>query len=166
MTVVADSSPLVVLVNIGHIEVLPTLFQHVVIPPEVALELASPKRPQVVRDFIAAPPPWLELKAATTSERIKGLHSGEAAAIALAEEQRADRVLLDEQQARKTAAERRLRVIGTIGVLEAAAERNLIDLGRAFDRVKQTDFWVTHKFLAERLTQFRERQLPREQKPN
>jgi uncharacterized protein DUF3368 len=112
------------------------------------------------------PPPWLELKAPTTTgERIAGLHSGEAAAIALAEELRADRILIDEQQARKAAAERRLRVTGTIGVLEAAAERELIDLGQAFDRLKQTDFWVTPKFLAERLTRFRERQLAREQEP-
>lgn len=167
MTVVADSSPLVVLVTIRHIEVLPTLFQHVVIPLEVASELASRKRPQVVRDFIATPPPWLELKAPTTTagERIAGLHSGETAAIALAEELRADRVLIDEQQARKAAAERRLRVTGTIGVLEAAAERRLIDLEQAFDRLKQTDFWVTPKFLAERLIRFRERQLAREREP-
>ena len=78
-----------------------------------------------MRDFIATPPPWLELKAPTTAgERIAGLHSG-----------------------------------------EAAAERRLIDLEQAFDRLKQTDFWVTPKFLAERLIRFRERQLAREREP-
>jgi predicted nucleic acid-binding protein len=52
MIVVADSSPLIVLVNIGHVQILPTLFQEVFIPPQIAAELADPKRPQGVRDFI------------------------------------------------------------------------------------------------------------------
>ena len=33
MLVIADSSPLIALVNIGHVEVLPKLFGQVVIPP-------------------------------------------------------------------------------------------------------------------------------------
>lgn len=36
MIVVADSSPLIVLVNIGHIEILPALFHEVFIPPQIA----------------------------------------------------------------------------------------------------------------------------------
>jgi predicted nucleic acid-binding protein len=44
MIVVADSSPIVVMVGIGHVDMLPALFQRVVIPPEVASELASPRR--------------------------------------------------------------------------------------------------------------------------
>jgi predicted nucleic acid-binding protein len=36
MLVVADSSPLIVLIKIGQIVVLPKLFEQVVIPPEVS----------------------------------------------------------------------------------------------------------------------------------
>lgn len=39
MLVVADSSPLVVLTMIGHIDKLPKLFGQVIIPPEVSAEL-------------------------------------------------------------------------------------------------------------------------------
>jgi predicted nucleic acid-binding protein len=39
MLVVADSSPLIVLIQIGQIDVLPALFGEVVIPPEVSAEL-------------------------------------------------------------------------------------------------------------------------------
>jgi predicted nucleic acid-binding protein len=56
MLIVADSSPLIVLVNIRQIDVLPKLFGRVVIPPAVASELVAPSRPQAVRDFIAARP--------------------------------------------------------------------------------------------------------------
>jgi predicted nucleic acid-binding protein len=75
----------------------------------------------------------------------------ESAAISLAHELRADGVVIDEKLGRRSATERGLRVVGTIGVLEAAAERGLIDLGDAFEKVKKTDCWVSPKFLDERL---------------
>ncbi len=59
MIVVADSSPLILLVNIGHIELLLSLFKRVVIPPAVASELLAPSRPKAVRDFITTSPAWL-----------------------------------------------------------------------------------------------------------
>src|SRR4051812_42723086 len=114
MIVVSDSSALVALVGIGHGDVLPALFTQIVVPPEVAAELASPKRPRAVQDFIAAPPSWLEVRAPASVEPIPGLHAGEAAAIALAQELRADRVIIDEKRGRRAATERHLRVIGTV----------------------------------------------------
>jgi predicted nucleic acid-binding protein len=45
MIVVADSSPLVALTNIGYIDVLPRLFGQVIIPPEISAELSQPRRP-------------------------------------------------------------------------------------------------------------------------
>jgi predicted nucleic acid-binding protein len=35
MLVVADSSPLIALINVGHIDILPQLFGTVIIPPAV-----------------------------------------------------------------------------------------------------------------------------------
>jgi predicted nucleic acid-binding protein len=166
MIVVSDSSALVVLLRIGHGDVLPALFERIIVPPEVASELASPKWPRAVQDFIAAPPPWLEVRAPSSVESIPALHSGEAAAIALARELRADRVILDEKRGRKAATERHLRVIGTVGILEAAAERGLLDLEQAFEEVKQTDFWLKPGFLDERLSLYRARELAREQERN
>lgn len=165
MIVVADTSPLVVLINIGSIDLLPTLYGRVLIPPEVATELGSPKRPQAVQAFIASPPPWLEQQLPSTIEAIPDLDPGESAAISLARELRADLLIIDEAPGRKAAIERSLRAIGTIGVLVAAAERGLIDLGQAFDKVERTDFWVSRKFLDEQLALFREREQSQEQAP-
>ena len=55
MIVVADTSPFVVLVACGHVDILPVLFKHVSIPPQVSAELAASRRPQEVRDFDAHP---------------------------------------------------------------------------------------------------------------
>ena len=44
--VVADSSPLIVLSKVGHLDVLPALFGHVVIPPEVESAARPAARPE------------------------------------------------------------------------------------------------------------------------
>jgi len=157
MIVVADASPFVVLVAIGHVDVLPTLFREVLIPPAVASELASSKRPTEVRAFIATPPPWLRILAPSSTETIPGLDAGETAAIALAAEVQAGRLIIDEYRGRKTATESGLRVVGTVGALELAAEMGFIDLKEAFERVKQTDFWISPTLLDERLALFLQR---------
>jgi predicted nucleic acid-binding protein len=151
MLVIADSSPLIVLVNIGHIEVLPRLFGRVVIPPAVATELSASSRPQAVRDFIAAQPVWLAVQRPTAIQQIPGLHAGEREALSLAVELRADLILIDERKAYREAVARKLNAIGTIRVLERAAAEGLLNLRDAFDRVKQTDFWISPQFLDERL---------------
>ncbi len=66
MIVVADASPIIVLVNIQLADLLPTLFGRVIVPDAVALELASARRPDPVRSFIASPPVWLEVRTPKT----------------------------------------------------------------------------------------------------
>src|ERR1700722_16923147 len=100
MLVVADSSPFILLNNIGHVDILPALFQTVLIPPEVAAELGKPNRPQIVRDFIANRPNWLAIRSPITLENIPNLDAGEIAAISLAKELSAGLLLMDEQRGR------------------------------------------------------------------
>src|SRR4051812_18196471 len=103
MLVVADASPLVGLVRIGHADVLPALFGEVVIPPKVAEELTNPRRPVEVRAFMASPPAWLSVRAPTRLEPIADLDAGELEAISLATELRADLLLIDEAKGREAA---------------------------------------------------------------
>src|SRR3954468_16457477 len=103
MIVVADSSPVVVLVKIEHVQILSSLFQEVFIPPQIAAELSHPKRPAAVRDFMKAKPPWLRIQAPANVEQIPELHEGECAAISLAVELNADLLLIDERQGRSAA---------------------------------------------------------------
>ena len=87
MIVIADTSPLHYLILIQVEDVLPRLFQRVLIPDEVYAELRHPGAPAAVRQWIAEPPPWLEIQsAATAPDAIADLDAGEAAAIRLAEQ--------------------------------------------------------------------------------
>jgi predicted nucleic acid-binding protein len=80
-----------------------------------------------------------------------GLHLGETEALSLAIELHADVLLVDERRAYREAVARHLNAIGTIRVLERAAEQDLLDLKDAFERIKRTDFWIAHDLLDERL---------------
>lgn len=124
MLVIADSSPLIVLINIGHVNALPELFGSIAIPPQVAAELTTARRPAGVRAFMATMPPWLIVRAPMMNAPIPLLQAGEIAAINLATEINADLLLIDEIQGRKAAFERKIKFTGTIGVLE---------LGRTFE---------------------------------
>jgi predicted nucleic acid-binding protein len=157
MLIIADSSPINVPVRIGSIDVLPALFSQVLIPTEVANELSHPKTPEVGKDFIAKPPPWLDVQRPGHVEDIPGIDIGEQAAISLAQELKADLLLIDDWPSRQAAIERRLKIIGTIGVLEAAARRGLVDLRQTFDRIRRTDFRVSENLLDDALRQDAER---------
>ena len=70
------------------------------------------------------------------------LDDGEREAIALAEELKADQLLLDEIDARKEAARRKIPFIGTLGILRRAAQLDLMDLPSTLARLQQTTFYV------------------------
>ena len=99
MIVISDTSPLNYLVLIGQDSVLPILFDRVAAPPAVIAELGHHGSPQVVRDWAAAPPAWLEILTPATIDSALGLGAGETEAIGLARELHADTLLIDERKA-------------------------------------------------------------------
>lgn len=62
--VIADTGPINYLVLIGHVDVLPVLFEQIIMPLAVRDELSAPAAPLTVRNWIAIPPARLELRAA------------------------------------------------------------------------------------------------------
>ena len=149
--VVADTGPLNYLVVIDAIELLPRLYDKVVIPSAVLAELTHPHAPSAVKTWASALPAWVEVKTAAHDELDEILDPGEAEAIILAEQLKADSVLLDEMEGRREALRRGLLVAGTIGVLEKAAERNLINLADAFSRLARTNFHIAPQLLQQAL---------------
>jgi predicted nucleic acid-binding protein len=139
--VVADSGPIRYLVVIGAIDLLPRLYSLIVLPTAVIAELTHPHAPSPARAWATSLPSWVEVRGGTSQpsrdlEEI--LDTGEVAAITLAHEIRADLVLLDDREGRKIAIASGLRISGTIGVLEAAAEMRLINLKEYFGRLQET----------------------------
>jgi predicted nucleic acid-binding protein len=135
------------LVLVQATDVLPALFQRVYIPNLVVDELRHTSAPQSVRDWIVSPPAWLLIKTPARVVPDPRLDPGEVHAISLAEEIHADHLLIDEWAGRAVATSRGLHVIGTLGVLDQAAERKLIDLKEVFDQLLQTNFRISQKLV-------------------
>jgi predicted nucleic acid-binding protein len=97
MIVVADSSPLNYLIQIGRISLLTRLYGKVHIPNVVMAELRHPKAPGKVVEWIASPPQWLHIHPDEDSwSEFSELDEGEARAIQLAESLHARLLLIDE----------------------------------------------------------------------
>jgi predicted nucleic acid-binding protein len=144
MIVVADTSPLNYLVLLGHIDVLANIYGEVLVPQTVLDELQDSDAPAEVRAWAAAPPRWLQISTLKfrLDPLLERLDRGEQDAILLAESFKAERLIIDDLEGRREAANRGLPVIGTLGILAEAARRNLLDLPQALAALQATNFHV------------------------
>lgn len=143
MRVVADTSPLNYLVLIGHAAILPALYGRVVIPPAVLADLRQDRTPEAVRAWVAQPPVWLTVRQPhqpLDARQFPRLGAGEREAIALAQELQAVLLLIDDADGREAAERHALAAMGTLGILDTAALRGLVDLPSALARLQATTF--------------------------
>jgi uncharacterized protein len=142
MLVVSDTSPVTSLLQVGHANILSTLFGRVLIPPAVRDELLRfhPSLPdflhvQAIRDQPAA------------ESLSRDLDRGEAEAIILAEECDAEYLLMDETIGRSIAEARGLRIVGLLGVLLMAKKAGQISsVGRLIAELELiAGFFVSDK---------------------
>lgn len=143
MLAVSNTSPISNLASIGRLELLKAQFSPIWIPDAVAQELTAHPDP-AARAAIqnAFREEWLRIQSAQDSRLLRllllQLHQGEAEAIALATDLKANIVLMDEQEGRQLASRTGLAVTGVLGILlrarrsgEIAAIKPEIDLLRS-----------------------------------
>jgi predicted nucleic acid-binding protein len=151
--VIADTGPVNYLILIGHIDILPALFEKVILPAIVRDELKHPKAPPAVQRWIADLPSWADVRHTvhvfdvSRGASLGALDAGEEEAIALAVELHADLILMDDRDGVLVARSKGFRVAGTLGILSMAAERGLVNLAEAFERIKQTSFYYQQEIM-------------------
>lgn len=131
MIIVSDTSPLSNLALVDGLFLLKEIYQTVVIPQAVADELsnAEGEDPRITAVLSLD---WVEIRQSTNSDLITELRDdylldrGEAEAIALALELKADELLIDERLGRREATRLGLSITGVLGVLLIAKRRGLI----------------------------------------
>ena len=130
MRLVVDTGPLIALSKTGHLDLLPHLFDDIVIPAAVLSEIAKPgdTRPgSEIQDRR-----WMATRGVSIAARIElqkshDIAAGEAVAILIAAEASDSTVLLvDERRARRVAIERGLHTVRTGALLVAASRRGLL----------------------------------------
>ena len=151
MIVIADTSPVNYLIVIGEIDILPKLFAQVIIPQAVFDELNHEQVPLKVREFINRKLSWvrIEIVEKSAENALENLGRGEREAIILAEKLKPDFLVIDERAGYSEAIKRNLPAVGTLFILELAAENNLLDLPEAIDKLRNTSFRVSPKILQE-----------------
>ena len=116
--IISNTSCLIVLDNIGMLDVLKELYGKVFITEEVS------------KEFGKTVPDWIEVRKVSDNKYLKLMKNfvdlGEASTIALAVETDDIVIILDNLKARKLAQKLNLKITGTIGVLAKARKRNII----------------------------------------
>src|ERR1035441_8876643 len=136
LLVVADTSPIRYLVEIGHIGLLPQLFERIFIPSLVYDELRHPAAPTPVRAWANALPAWVEVLSVAVSDdpAFQPLDDGEKSALTLGMTLGADLILIDDRKGAAVALQKGFQITGTLGFLTRSAQRGLLDLADALAR--------------------------------
>ena len=129
MIVVSDTTPLISLMKIKHLNLIDQLFGEIQIPEAVYSELVSNEQfleesrliqeSTFIRKAIVKDSKSVELLRRST-----GLDAGESEAIILSDVNKADILLMDETKGRKVARQMGIHLMGTIGILMIAYEEN------------------------------------------
>ena len=156
MIVVSDTSPICYLLLIGEIELLPQLYGQVIIPRIVQQELSDERSPIAVKNWMKAPPNWLIIQDITipAATDLDIINAGEKAAIALALQEGANLIIIDEVLGRKVARNKGLKVTGLLGILDRAARQNLVDFPKTIAALKKTTFRASSKLIESLLSQY------------
>jgi predicted nucleic acid-binding protein len=128
MIIVADASPLISLAILDQIFILDSIFDKVIIPRAVFVEITKKDKPFSVKlkQYCQGKVVLVKNKLAVRLLQYS-IDKGEAEAIVLALEKKIPNVLMDDYRGRKQAAMEGLQPIGTLGVLLQAKRNGQID---------------------------------------
>ena len=124
MIVVSDTSVVSGLLQSDSLHILRNFYKNIIIPNEVFQELGQLDKALFKQLFVD----WIEIKHVHSSPLLTELSSlldlGEAEAITLAKDLRADILLIDEKKGRAIATQLGLNITGILGILIEAKRQN------------------------------------------
>jgi predicted nucleic acid-binding protein len=147
---VSDASPLIALARVDQVALLQSMFGQLLVPEAVWREVALSGADKAGSDeFLRAN--WIQTRSVSNQALLgllkRDLGAGEAEAIVLAHEVKADFVLMDERLGRSLARKLGLKVVGIVGVLIEARKAGFIsDAGRLADDLRdKAGFWISEE---------------------
>lgn len=154
MTIVSNSSPLILFGKIGRLDLLRVAFSEVFIPEGVHFEVVtrglsrSATEPSALAALAALEESWMIRRAASNPAFARqfpaNLGRGEVEAIALALEAGSLDVLLDDRGGRRVARQYGLQVVGSAGVLvRAKAEGAIPAIRPLLDQLRSAGLYLS-----------------------
>lgn len=150
MIVVCNTSSIFNLAAIGRLVLLKQLYSKILIPQAVLNEIVEIGTVQINAKEIQELK-WIETKTVMNLTLVTALQAkldkGEAEAIALAIELKADLILLDERLGRKEASRFGLHYIGLLGVLIELKHKGFIPFVKPIldELIAKAGFWVSNE---------------------
>ena len=145
--VVVNSTPLIVLCNVGKLDILKQLYKEIYIPEAVFREVTE--KEDSACQMVKSLTDWIHVVRITDQSEKKmyqaKLHDGEVEVMILAQEGKmADVVIIDDNAAKKTAKYLGLPVTGTMGVLLKAKREGVIsEIRPILEAVKSNGFFIS-----------------------
>jgi uncharacterized protein len=152
--IVSETSSVRALAHLNLLHLLEELYGEVLVPPAVAHELEHPRPASAVLVRVADHL-FFRLQAPADDARVaalrRALDAGESEAIALAEELKADLLLIDDRRGRAHASRLGFDTMGLVGVLPSAKQAGMISrLAPLIDRLRaELRFFISDVVRAE-----------------
>jgi len=150
LQIVSNSTILIALSRIGHLWLLEKLFNELIIPQAVYIDVVV-KGAGKPGSKDVADAEWIRVFNVKDTEALDEflsiIHRGEAEAIELALELGVDLIILDDDIARQIAIMKGLNVVGTLAVLRQAKEKNLIPILKPLlDALRSVGFYIGDEY--------------------
>ena len=155
MIVVSDSTILIGLAKIGKLDLLKKIFSRVFIPEEVFKEVVKRGKGKPGSKVIKEAA-WIEVRPVKDKIQVAfllgSLEKGEAEVLVLAQELKADLILLDEEKARKSAVIAGFEIMGVLGLFVLSKNLGLIHKVRPLvDELLIKKFRISDKIIEQTL---------------
>lgn len=149
--VVSNTTPLISLLKIKKLHILKDLYGEIHIPKEVFNEIEAGKNKEFYVDLSQIE--WIKIQEIKNEKSLSyflDLDKGEAEAVALAVENEAGLILLDETLGRFYAKNAGLKITGTVGVLLKAKQSGFIaELKPLLLELRTKNVWLSDGFIDE-----------------
>ena len=157
MIVVSNSSPLITLARVGHLDLLRKLFVEIHIAAEVRHEVVERGSGKPAADLVGAAD-WIKTHPTASADEVATLRAshalgtGELATILLGRKLNSDLAIIDERSARRLAQANGLAVMGCVGILETGHRRGLVeDLRHVYQQLLANGIRIDEGILNESL---------------
>lgn len=151
LKVVSNTTPIISLLKLNQLDLLKQLYKQIYIPTAVFNEIEAGKDKEFYKDLSTIN--WIniiEIKDKISVKYFLDLDSGEAEAIVLATELKADLIIIDEKLGRFHAKHANLKVTGTIGILLKSKAVGLIEnLKPLLIELTEKNVWINEKLKRE-----------------
>lgn len=148
--IISNTTPIISLLKIGKLILLRELYEKVIVPTAVYIEIENGKEKPYYQDLKQID--WIEIQEIRNPDSrayFLDLDEGEAEVLILAKEQNVDLVIMDEIMGRRYAKQLGFNLTGTIGILLKSKENGLVEsIKDLLTELTEKGTWLSPKLIS------------------